>query len=529
MSKRLSSIATLLSLALSLLLLSSCSATYLRNRAYKVKNNEKSARLLEKAAIKGDGSAQISLGDRYSKGSGVKQSYSNAVKWYRKAAEQGEKWGQYNLGLMYLDGLGVSKDHSEAFKWFRKSAEQGCVDAQYVVGALYKYGSGIKKDLEEAERWWRKAANAGHTKSQYYLGKLLEDSNKSEAKYWYEEAMDNSEYYFWEIPGRACLSLGEIYEKGRLNISIDLDKAILYYDYVIENCVDSNVKEEAREKQQNLNKYIENNAYKLGSNYYFGNLGYVKDKIKAVKYWTKAANNGNAEAQYNLGICYSQGDGVAMNKQTAFYWYQKAANNGHSSAQYNLGCCYYDGKGCTQDRSKARQWWQKAANQGDPDAQQALGMSRKSAIASAAIVGGGAALIANAISNRKSSNSSSKSNNSNSSASDSENVMSMGGVVITRADLYQHNVLSGKSDNIILYIRNDNSRDVFVKTEMKVNGSWKTCHITYDDGAATEPLNGSYADDRSVEIHLKANSSRVVEVTSYSVRKPDGLRIINVF
>lgn len=533
MSKRLSSIATLLSLALSLLLLSSCSATYLRNRAYKVKNKEKSARLLEKAAIKGDGSAQISLGDRYSNGSGVKQSYSNAVKWYRKAAEQGEKWGQYNLGLMYLNGLGVSKDHSEAFKWFRKSAEQGCVDAQYVVGALYEYGSGIKKDLEEAERWWRKAANAGHRKSQYYLGKLLEDSNKSEAKYWYEEAMDNSEYYFWEIPGRACLSLGEIYEKGRLNISIDLDKAKQYYDYVIENCVDSNVKEEAREKQQNLNKYIENNAYKLGSNYYFGNLGYVKDKIKAVKYWTKAANNGNAEAQYNLGICYSQGDGVAMNKQTAFYWYQKAANNGHSSAQYNLGCCYYDGKGCTQDRSKARQWWQKAANQGDPDAQEALRKVKSRTIATGGIIAGGVTLIANAISNNKSSNSSSTSSsnskNSNSSTSNSENVLSKSGVVITRTEFYEHNVLTAKNDNTVLYIRNDNKYDVFVEIEMRVKGTWKECRITYDYRAATEPLNGSYADDRSSKIHLKANSTRVVEVTSYSSRRPDAIRITRVF
>ena len=124
---------------------------------------------------------------------------------------------------------------------------------------------------------------------------------------------------------------------------------------------------------------------------------------------------------------------------------------------------------------------------------------------------------------------SSSSNNNNSVAAASENVMSMGNVVISRADLYEHNILTGKFDHIILYLRNNNNKDVFVNVEMKVNGTWKKCSITYDDGARTETLNGSYGDNRSEEIHLRGNATRVVEVTSYSRKRPSAVRITRVF
>ena len=54
---------------------------------------------------------------------------------------------------------------------------------------------------------------------------------------------------------------------------------------------------------------------------------------------------GNLNAQFNLGICYNNGDGVTVDKREAIKWYKRAAEAGHVSAQYNLGNTYYDGDG----------------------------------------------------------------------------------------------------------------------------------------------------------------------------------------
>ena len=74
-------------------------------------------------------------------------------------------------------------------------------------------------------------------------------------------------------------------------------------------------------------------------------------------YWyTKAANQGYAKAQYALGNCYAEGEGVTKDLSQVVYWYTKAANQGVAEAQYNLGLCYKRGWGVTQDYSQAVYW-----------------------------------------------------------------------------------------------------------------------------------------------------------------------------
>ena len=63
--------------------------------------------------------------------------------------------------------------------------------------------------------------------------------------------------------------------------------------------------------------------------------------------------------------------------QKAVELYTKAAEQGHAVAQFNLGKCYYDGEGVEQDMQKAVEWYTKAAEQGDEDAQEALKRLRK--------------------------------------------------------------------------------------------------------------------------------------------------------
>jgi TPR repeat protein len=69
---------------------------------------------------------------------------------------------------------------------------------------------------------------------------------------------------------------------------------------------------------------------------------------RATKWFYEAAIQGDAKAQYNLGVMYEKGQGVLQNATNAAMWYRKAARNGHSGAQYNLGVMYQDGQGDSQ-------------------------------------------------------------------------------------------------------------------------------------------------------------------------------------
>ncbi|MCS1407836.1 MAG: Secretory immunoglobulin A-binding protein EsiB [Verrucomicrobia subdivision 3 bacterium] len=87
----------------------------------------------------------------------------------------------------------------------------------------------------------------------------------------------------------------------------------------------------------------------------------------------QAAQQGDAEAQFNLGMRYLQGVGVPQDDAEAAQWHQKAAEQGHARAQFNLGWAYDNGMGVPQDDVEAVKWYRKAAHQGLAEAQFNLG------------------------------------------------------------------------------------------------------------------------------------------------------------
>lgn len=72
-----------------------------------------------------------------------------------------------------------------------------------------------------------------------------------------------------------------------------------------------------------------------------------------IREWRAAANRGEAWAQFNLGVCYDNGDGVEKDLREAVRWYRKAAEQGDASAQCNLGWCYEAGIGVEKDLGEA--------------------------------------------------------------------------------------------------------------------------------------------------------------------------------
>ena len=86
----------------------------------------------------------------------------------------------------------------------------------------------------------------------------------------------------------------------------------------------------------------------------------------------KRAEEGNAEAQNELGECYYYGKKVEENRDLAFKWYMMAAKQGNPKAQFNVGWCYARGKGTDIDNEKAYEWYKKSAEQGNVDAKHYL-------------------------------------------------------------------------------------------------------------------------------------------------------------
>ena len=98
------------------------------------------------------------------------------------------------------------------------------------------------------------------------------------------------------------------------------------------------------------------------------------DFATALRLWKPLAEQGNSSAQYNLGLMYDNGQGVAQDYKTAVKWYTLAAEQGIADAQTNLGAMYQTGHGVAQDYKTAVKWYTLAAEQGNAKAQTLLGV-----------------------------------------------------------------------------------------------------------------------------------------------------------
>lgn len=140
---------------------------YFENGEYKEALNA-----LRRAAIMGRAKAQYYLGGMYRSGRGVKESDSEAAKWYAKAVRRGYLPAFHFLANQYRFGSGLEKNLKEAFRLSRIAGEAGDAAAQFELGQLYQFGEGAAKDEREAEKWYRRAADQGDAYYQYKLGEF---------------------------------------------------------------------------------------------------------------------------------------------------------------------------------------------------------------------------------------------------------------------------------------------------------------------------------------------------------------------
>jgi TPR repeat protein len=232
--------------------------------------------------------------------------------------------------------------------WYRKAAEQGLANAQYILANGYYNGEGVAKDEIEAYAYYNLA------------GMTHKDARKNLAIL--EKKISRDEIASGQQRTKQLQKEIEAKRAGKL-------AGLVYLPSSVSAGMTPKEVEGYKAKAETGDRVAQ---YNLGLCYIFGD-GVAKDQVQAVAWYRKAAAQGYAEAQFNLGNCYANGEGVAKDQVQAVSWYRKAAEQGNAYAQFNLGNCYANGEGVAKDQVQAVSWYRKAAEQGLAYAQFTLG------------------------------------------------------------------------------------------------------------------------------------------------------------
>lgn len=204
-----------------------------------------------------------------------------------------------------------------------------------------------------------KNAEHGDSTAQYLLGEIIiKNSREREEQYlravqWFRKAADQGNVH-------AQCSLGRLYEMGK-GVKQDYEQAAYWY-------------RTAEETALELAKQGEKDAqYTLGTMYEFERLGIKKNYKKAIKWYTRAASQGDINAQFRLGKIYET---IEQDYTEAIKWYEKAGSQGADNAFLCLSKMYEKGIGVKANHVVAKNWYNKAknlllqaSNQGDTAAQ----------------------------------------------------------------------------------------------------------------------------------------------------------------
>lgn len=201
-------------------------------------------------------------------------------------------------------------------------AQAGDAEAQYNIARAYDKGTlGVQVNLDEAFKWYCLSAEQGYVYAQYALA--------------------------------ICYQYGEDTEENYTKANELFKKTFATFE------------ERAKQGEAKAQNY-------LGRHY---NFGFATDKNleEAAKWYQKSAENGQADAQFDLAYCYHFGAlGLAVSKKEAIKWYKKAGEQDHAEAQYNVGLFYENGYGVTKNINNALEWYKKAARNGNGLAKSAL-------------------------------------------------------------------------------------------------------------------------------------------------------------
>jgi len=263
-------------------------------------------KLLQHEAQDNDAGAQLLYGLAYLEGrDGLLPDSHKALYWLRRSARAGNAYAQFRLGEMYAQGKGIDKDSVHAVKWWRKAAAKGNAEAELSLGKALVNGVGVKKDVKKGITWLEKSAEQNNKDAQFELAKLYLDG--------YAVPKDETRAQDWLT--RAV----ELGSSEAINLYSILRKSVDFTLKVYEESA-----EELKKRAQNGDAQAQ---YELGIRYESGAWDVRKDDAAALKWITKAASNGNRIAMSSLADIYQHGDlGVKVDLLKAQQWEQKSSS-----------------------------------------------------------------------------------------------------------------------------------------------------------------------------------------------------------
>ncbi|KAG2185974.1 hypothetical protein INT43_002412 [Umbelopsis isabellina] len=266
---------------------------------------------------------------------------------------------QFFLGNCYGSGtMGLSVDHDKAFNCYVQASKQSHPAATYRTAVCYEVGAGTKRDHARSILFYRKAANLGDTPAMYKLGMILlkgflsQQKNPREGISWLKRAAANAD----EENPHALHELGLAYEKEGIPSVIADEKY-------------------ARELFTQAAQYgYAPSQFKLGCCYEYGQLTCPVDPRRSIAWYSRAAEQGDVEAELALSGWYLTGsEGVLKQSDTeAYLWARKAADKGYAKAEYAVGYYTETGIGLKPEFDEARRWYMRSAAQGNKRAMQRL-------------------------------------------------------------------------------------------------------------------------------------------------------------
>ncbi len=231
--------------------------------------------------------------------------------------------------VLYLFRKSQGADDTQFLGSIRKAAETGDPIAEFKLASMLYEGKGLDRDDAEAAKWFLRAAEQDHIEAQFILGVMYEKGDGV--------ARDDDQAYRW-------ISSAARHGYARARVMLESDKWLNYLDA-------KKAKVEAREKDDS---------------------GHQTVSGEQIEEYLRRAEEGDVDAQYNLGIIYYHGEGVSRNFEEAIHWFHKAAESGDADAQYNLGFMYGRGEGVEKNHEQSLEWFKRASQQGHTGASEIL-------------------------------------------------------------------------------------------------------------------------------------------------------------
>ena len=218
---------------------------------------------------------------------------------------------------------------------YRRQAERGDPRGQYNLGVSYLKGNGVEKNEAEAYKWFRLSALQGFADAEFCMALCLGSGIGVK--------QDGAEAAEWM---RRAADHG--HEKAKELVRTKLMPTMPETKTI--NIADTLKAADRGDAQA---------QYDMGFLYSKGIEGRIeKDDVKSAKYYRMAAEQGFMLAQHNIGCCYATGQGVAKDYAEAQKWFVLAAEQGDMEAQFNAGLFYYRemGMGAERDERKGVRW-----------------------------------------------------------------------------------------------------------------------------------------------------------------------------